>query len=72
MNSKLKEVILHLCSALVRTHLECCTQLWGPQHKKDMDLFQWVQKRAMKMIKGQENLSYKDSLRELLAIKTLN
>ncbi|PKU33044.1 hypothetical protein llap_16653 [Limosa lapponica baueri] len=35
MASRSREVILPLCSALVRTHR--CIQLWGSQHKKDMD-----------------------------------
>ncbi|KAJ7400806.1 hypothetical protein BTVI_101925 [Pitangus sulphuratus] len=29
-----------LYSALVRSHMKCYIQLWSPQHKKDMDLFE--------------------------------
>jgi len=33
-------------------------QSWGPQHKKDMELLEWVQRRTTNMMRGLGHLSY--------------
>jgi len=64
VDSRSREEILPLCSALVRSHLESCIQLWSPQHRTDMELLERVQRRATKMIQGKEHLFCEERLRE--------
>lgn len=49
----------------MRAHLQFCIQIWGAYHKKNIDVLEGVQRRATKMIRGLEHLSYKDRLQEM-------
>jgi len=62
---RLREVIIPLCSALVRLHLKYCVQFWTPLFMTDKELLERVQWRATKTIKSLEHLLYEERQRDL-------
>ena len=46
--SRSRQVILPLCPAVVRPHQESCIQLWSPQHRTDLELLEWGQRRPQR------------------------
>ena len=56
------DVKRRLYISLVRSNLSYCSQLWRPQHLKDIALLERVQRRATKYIIPNPNLDYKSRL----------
>ncbi len=52
---KTKDIILPLCTSLVKPHLEYAMQFWSPHHSKDIAKLEAVQRWAMKIIMSLHN-----------------
>ena len=49
--SRSRDIIIAHYSTLVRPHLENCVQFLAPQFKRDRELLERIQQRAMKMMR---------------------
>ena len=63
IHNKSLKILKALYRQLVRPHLEYAIQAWRPWMKKDISLLEKVQRRATKMVRGFEGLTYEQRLR---------
>ena len=60
-----KNTWISLYKTYVRCQLEYCVQAWSPWTKKDIDLLESVQQRAVRITSGLLSQNYEDRLKEL-------
>ena len=53
-----------LYKAVVKPDSEYCIQAWRPCRRKDIDILEKIQRRAIKLIPGLRDLSYEERLKE--------
>ncbi|EMP33716.1 Angiotensin-converting enzyme, partial [Chelonia mydas] len=63
--TKTQEVILLLYSTLISPELEYCVLFWVLHFRKDVDKLEKVQRKATKMTKGLENMTYEGRLKKV-------
>ena len=49
----------------VRSHMECSVQSWSPWYKRDIDVLEKVQERAVNMVRGLRGSTYEAKLKEV-------
>ena len=59
-----KSLIVPVYKAVVGPHLEYCIQAWSPYLRKDIDMFEKIQRRATKLFPGMIDLRYEERLKE--------
>lgn len=63
--SRSREILLPLCSALTRPHLEYSVRFWIFQFQKDREMLEIVQQRSTKMDRGLKQLPCVKGLSDL-------
>ncbi|KAK4830276.1 hypothetical protein QYF61_009369 [Mycteria americana] len=56
---------VHVLLMLEAPELNTVLQFWTPHYKKNIEMLEHIQRRAMKLEKGLENKTYEEQLREL-------
>lgn len=65
MDSRNRDLILWLYEALVQPTLKYALHFWAPVHRKNVLELENIQRRAIKLIRGMEDLRYEERLKEL-------